>query len=342
MTFLYPAVFWALIFCPLLLLKGQEEGLRFPSLEIWRKSGVSRRQKWLWLPPWLRVLAAVLLIAACARPQHELESKVQKTYGIAMEILLDISSSMSFTMTYDNRQVERIEVAKQVLEAFVAGDDEALEGRSDDLIGLITFARYADTLSPLTYSHDALVEIIRDVEVNERPNEDGTAYGDASALAAARLRHLEEAGEERGAAVESKVILLLTDGENNCGRHLPLEAAALAKKWGFRIYTISITDAPATRKEVVGGELFQRVEELSEAQLVLKRMAEETGGIFRTATDYDTLRSVYEEIDMLEKSEIKTVTHLEVKEQYHLFAALALAVLLLECALRSTILRVAA
>lgn len=341
MTFLYPSLLWLLILCPLLLLKEHREGLRFPTLKIWRKSGKSARQKWLWLPSWLRMFAAILLIIASARPQYELESKVQKTYGIAMEILFDVSSSMSFTMKYDDEPVERIEVAKQVLESFIVGDGDTLTGRPDDLIGLITFARYADTLSPLTYSHDALVEIIRDVEVNERPNEDGTAYGDAAALAAARLRHLEESGSERGAAVESKVILLLTDGENNCGRHLPLEAAALAKKWGFRIYTISITDASATLREVIDGETFERTEDLSESQQALKRMAEETGGIFRTATDYDTLRSVYREIDLLEKSEIKTVAHLETCERFMWFALGAWVLLLMETALRSTVLRVA-
>lgn len=342
MSFVHPALFWLLLLCPLLLLKTRKEGLSFPTLEIWRNSGASRRQKWIWLPPWLRVLAAVCMVAALARPQHELESKVQKTYGIAMEILFDVSSSMSFTMKYNGEPVERIDVAKQVLEAFITGDGEALEGRPDDLIGLITFARYADTLSPLTYSHDALVEIIRDVEVNERPNEDGTAYGDAATLAAARLRHLEESDDERGADVESKVILLLTDGENNCGRHLPLEAGALAKKWGFRMYTISITDPLGIKKEIVDGEAYQVAEELSEAQLIMKRMAEESGGIFRTATDYDSLRSVYEEIDMLEKSEIKTVAHLEMSELYYLFALAAVGILVLEGALRSTILRVAA
>ncbi len=245
-------------------------------------------------------------------------------------------------MKYDDGEpMERIDVAKMVLKDFIAGDGAELKGRPNDLIGLITFARYADTLSPLTYSHDALVEIIDDVVVNERPNEDGTAYGDAVSLAAARLRHLEENGEERGADVVSKAILLLTDGENNCGLHLPLEAAALAKKWGFRIYTISITDPPATTSTVVNGERFVQQEEISDAQKILKQMAEETGGIYRMAADYQTLLSIYEEIDRLEKSEIKSVSHLEISERFPLFASIGLALLLAAISLRSTILRVA-
>jgi Ca-activated chloride channel family protein len=342
MNFVHPALFWLLLLCPLLLLKERRQGLRFPTLEVWKNSGTSRRQKWIWFPSWLRLLAAVLLITACAQPQHELESKVQETFGIAMEILLDISSSMSFSMNYEGQPRERIAVAREVLANFIVGDSDSLPGRPDDLIGLITFARYADTLSPLTYSHDALAEMIGDIEVNERPNEDGTAYGDALALAAARLRHLEELGEKQAANVESKVILLLTDGENNCGRHLPLEAAGLAKKWGFRIYTISISDPPKTQREFVDEELFYLPEQMSEAQRILNRMAEETGGIYRIATDYDSLLSIYAEIDQLEKSKIKTVAHLETKELYHWFALAGLLLLLTEGALRSTILRVAA
>ena len=121
--------------------------------------------------------------------------------------------------------------------------------RPDDLIGLITFARYADTLSPLTYGHDALVEIVRELDIQERPAEDGTGYGDALALACARLDQMGQwqpaAGKhaaDPSAAVRSKVVVLLTDGENNCGLHLPEEAAGLAKKWGIRVYAISMKD----------------------------------------------------------------------------------------------------
>merc|ERR1712005_15706 len=92
----------------------------------------------------------------------------------------------------DGSGKSRMEVAKELVERFVAGDEEELEGRDGDLIGLITFARYADTRSPLTLGHNALLTIVRDLTIQERPNEDGTAYGDALAVAAARLKQLDD------------------------------------------------------------------------------------------------------------------------------------------------------
>ena len=150
-------------------------------------------------------------------------------------MLIDVSTSMDMYIRYKDENVTRMEVAKKVVEEFVAGDGEELKGRPDDLIGIVTFARCRH-YCPMTLGHDALVQMVRELTINERPNEDGTAYGDATALAAARLRSLEGQDDD----IKSKVIVLLTDGENNCGEHLPLQAAGLAKKWGIRVYTISI------------------------------------------------------------------------------------------------------
>ena len=142
-------------------------------------------------------------------------------------------------MDLKGRRKTRMEVAKRVLEEFVLGDGKELKGRPNDLIGIITFARYADTVCPLTMGHQALASMARDIQVNERPNEDGTAYGDAAALAAARLSHYEKQLQEEGLAsdsmnIKSKIMVLLTDGENNCGRFLPLQAASMAKEWGIK------------------------------------------------------------------------------------------------------------
>ena len=167
-----------------------------------------------------------------------------------------------------------MEVAKEIVERFIVGDGDKLQGRPNDLIGLITFARYADTRSPLTMGHKALVDIVRRLEIQNRPNEDGTAYGDALALACARLEKLEElrVTQEDGSRtvqdIESRVVVLLTDGENNSGKYLPLEAAALARKWNCRVYVISLGDN--LEEQGADGRLVPP----SEAEQVLKHIAE--------------------------------------------------------------------
>ena len=138
----------------------------------------------------------------------------------------------------------------------------------------------------------------------------------------------------------SRIIVLLTDGENNCGRHLPLEAAAMAKKWGIRVYTISLGEEPPPAKvENKEGEEVEVVAERSAAEQTLEKMAEETGGIFRTAHDYDSLQAVYKEIDELERSEMRSTVKKLRAEVFGYFAGAALALLLLESLLRSTWLR---
>ena len=120
------------------------------------------------------------------------------------------------------------------------------------MIGLVTFARYADTVCQLTLSHDALTYITREIEVQDRPNEDGTAYGDATALAAAHLKTYETMQNQGKRSsvipdIKSKIIVLLTDGENNCGNHLPIQSAAMAREWGIRVYTINFGELASPR-----------------------------------------------------------------------------------------------
>jgi Ca-activated chloride channel family protein len=225
-----------------------------------------------------------------------------------------------------------------MVKKFIAGDGNTLQGRSEDLLGLITFARYADTRSPLTFGHDALLQIVSSLEVQERPNEDGTAYGDALALAAARLQNIEalQFGQvsESADAIESRVIILLTDGENNSGAHLPLEAAGLAKAWGCRIYCISLGDTEGEYSSKV------QIEKLTAAEQTLKHISDETGGIFRQATDYESLLSVYEEIDRLERSDIATRSYDRVAEWLWLPLGVALLSLLIALILEASVLRV--
>ena len=331
MSFKNPEAFLLILLLPLLVPQLRSVALTalpFSSTPALRTSAKSRRQSWLFLPGLLRGLTLISIITACARPQLASTFEEKESQGIAIQMLIDISSSMDFSLRYENEQVTRMDVAKKVLENFVAGDGEELKGRPNDLIGIISFARFADTVCPLTTGHDALVQIARDITINDRPNEDGTAYGDATALAAARLKTLEEQykGFEKGDEIKSKIIVLLTDGENNCGRHLPLNAAAMAKEWGIRIYAISLGE------ETTG-------KALSSTDVALSQMAKMTGGVYRKAYDFDSLLAIYEEIDKLEKSDMRLQKYQDFKEAFMPFIWMALAFLLLEQSLKATVLR---
>ena len=299
-----------------------------------------RRARYLWIIVYLRQLSVLAVLIALAGPQAPASFDREVNEGIAIQLLVDVSSSMDMTAkSATGQKVSRMELAKEIVEEFVAGDGDILTGRPHDLIGLITFARYADTRSPLTFGHEALLQIVRNLEIQQRPNEDGTAYGDALAIAAARLKNLEELKHRKDLidldAIKSRVIILLTDGENNSGAHLPIESAGLAKAWGCRIYSISF------------GESFQAINEasiietLTPSEKILEHISQETGGLFRKAYGYESLRLVYEEIDQLERTEITLRQAEHLASFTWLPAAIALIALTLGLILEATWLRVA-
>ncbi len=331
MSFAFP---WVLLFLPLTLLflrKRRLNAVVVSSLEGWRGAAESRRVKWLKGLRLMRAAAFVLLLIALAGPRTERSVSEEIRQGIAIEMLVDVSSSMDRSITDSaGAKTTRMEASKKVVEAFV-------ENRPDDLIGMITFARYADTLSPLTFGHSALIQLIHEVKIQDRPNEDGTAYGDALMLACAHLDQMnnwstDQAGFKKDPSVQiqSKTIILLTDGENNCGLHLPQEAAGLAKKWNIRLYAISLGDTGETRNE------------LTAAEQLLETISVATGGNFFKIFDAEALTEAYETINQLEKSEIKNTTLLYTEYQNIFpFAAIpALLLLLLEQILGATALRV--
>ncbi len=349
MTLAYP---WALAaFVPALLLYLRTArafgaaSVDWSSVHVAGAVPPSVRRRWLWLPRALRIVALAAVTIALARPQTEKLTSTLERDGVAIELLVDISSSMEMRVRYQDKEVPRMFVAKEVLREFIQGKEGELSGRPNDLMGMITFARYADTICPLTLSHEALAFLADQIVINDRPNEDGTAYGDATALAAARLARLEETlpATEKGAApvqIKSKLIILLTDGENNCGRMLPLQAAALAKQWGIRVYTISLTDPPKNQYvRVEGEESIEVARGRTAAEQVLEQMAKSTGGIFRRAHDFDTLKAVYQEIDALERSEMRSAIRRVPEERFAWFAGAALVLLSVEFILTSTWLR---
>lgn len=331
MSFAYP---WVLFLIPVALLlmrqRRKRTSVQVASTDLWQDKNAGRAA-YLWVPVFLRRTSIVLLIIGLARPQGSSTDHVEVSEGIAIQMLVDVSSSMDMNISDRSGLAKtRLELAKELVEVFILGDHDQLSGRKDDLIGLITFARYADTRSPLTFGHEALVQIVRYLETQERPNEDGTAYGDALAIAAARLKNLEELKHSQDNfetdSIKSRVIILLTDGENNSGSHLPVESAGLAKEWGCRIYTVSLGESTG--------------ESLSAAENVLSHISVETGGLFRKAHDYDSLLSVYREIDDLERTRIATRGFERVAEWFWLPLALAILTLLLALLLEATILRV--
>lgn len=340
MTFAHP---WILLLLPVALValrRRPPAAITVSGLAVWRNVPPSGRLRWLRRVRYLPAVAIGFVITACAGPQMERQVGEETREGVAIQLLVDISSSMEQSLAADDgERVSRLEAVKRVVEQFI-------RHRGDDLIGLITFARYADTLSPLTYGHEALVEIVRELDIQQRPSEDGTGYGDAIALACARLDQMgqwQPADENRtsdpSATVRSKVVVLLTDGENNCGLHLPEEAAGLAKKWRVRVYAISMKDDE-------GGSPLERQnddEGLTDAEKLLRRLADETGGAYWRIGNATHLQEVYERIDDLETSAIKTAIlyHTEISPLFPYLACAALVLLLAERILRATWLRVA-
>ena len=339
MTFETPYAFFLFVLVPILAIyqwrSRRRHAINFSSTENMSHSKKSWRIHLLFLLPLTLHLALISLIFTLADPMTEVTKKRQDRQGIAIQVLVDVSSSMDINMKYGEERLTRMDVAKIVVEKFIGGDGDELVGRPDDLIGLITFARYADTIAPLSLAHEALISIVQDVTINTRPNEDGTAYGDATALAAAQLDLLQ--GDQY---IKSKIIILLTDGENNCGNHLPLQAASLAKEWGIKIYTISIQNKPTPERKKTDQGTFFVPPTPSAGDQVLKKMAESTGGVFRLAHDYDSLKSVYKEINKLEKSKLKAISYTDKSPAFSIFALFSILFLFLHSLLKSTILRV--
>ena len=333
---------WALLLLIPLLIEWirkkpkMERRLLFPSVTVFTHMPKTIRQRFEFLPKWFLWISLLLLIFSAARPQRKEMSESIPREGVAIELVVDISTSMNTDIPVDSNTLSRIEVSKKVLKKFV-------KNRPNDLIGLITFARFADTICPMTLSHDSLQFFIKDLAIEERENEDGTAFGDAIALAAARLKTTEERYQDQKKksdyTIKSKVIILLTDGDNNCGRHLPMEAAALAKKWGIRLHTIAITDPPETKIiKTPNGPVKVKKQDSISVQ-ILARMAEVTGGIFRQATNDESLNDIYHEIDEMEKTKIQTERFYTYTDLFMPFTILALLLLMLRAILLSTWLR---
>lgn len=264
------------------------------------------------------IISLSFLIVALARPQSSNSWQDVTTEGIDIVISLDISSSM-LAMDF---QPNRIEAAKDVAIQFVSG-------RPNDKIGLVVFSGESFTQCPLTTDHAAIINLFKDIESGMI--EDGTAIGNGLATAVSRLK-------ESNAI--SKVIILLTDGENNRGEIAPVTAAELAKTYGIRVYTIgvgTIGTAPYPVQTPFGVQVRDMDVKIDES--TLQKIADATDGKYFRATNNNKLADIYKEIDKLEKSKIDVTQYSKKDEQYLKFALIGTLFLILGLILKNTIFR---
>lgn len=321
--------------------------VRFSSRDLVRGVRPSWRVRLLWTLPLMHFLALVCLIVALARPQKGIGEVRTTADGIALMFVVDRSWSMNQLLD-QRQQTTRIDVVKRLCNEFIKGNNRGLKGRPDDLIGLVTFGRFAETVCPLVRIHDTLAKLIDSIQLAHPQSVDaGTAIGEGLALAAARLRDAENELAKRDAGesdpefrIKSKVIVLLTDGDENVTTISAPNAAKLCSEWGIKIYSVGIgggsgmmtIQTPFGERQVpTGGGGFN--------EQLLNRIAEMTGSVYRSASNEATLDDIYREIDRLEKTEIHSKEYTSYEEQFVPWALAAASLLALEMLLSSTLLR---
>ena len=265
-----------------------------------------------------QMIALAFFVVVLARPQSSSDWENVTTEGIDIIIALDISSSMLAR----DFSPDRLEAAKNVAMEFISG-------RQYDRMGLVVFAGEAFTQCPLTTDRAVLLNLFKDIKSGLI--EDGTAIGNGLATGVSRLKDSEAV---------SRVVILLTDGENNRGEVAPMTAAEIAKTFGIRVYTVgvgSIGTAPYPVQTAFGIELRDMEVKIDED--LLMEMAQVTGGRYFRATSNKKLEEIYKEIDALEKSKIDVQQYSRKSEEFLSFAILGVLFLIVGIFLRTTIFR---
>lgn len=283
----------------------------------------SWRTRLLHLPMLLRMLAFTAIVCMLARPQTHNSWGEKTVEGIDIMLSMDVSTSM----LAEDLRPNRLEAAKDVAAEFIAG-------RPDDNIGLNIFAGEAFTQCPMTTDHTSLINLLLNVRTDIAARgliEDGTAIGMGLANAVSRLKDSK---------AKSKVVILLTDGSNNRGDISPMTAAAIAKKFGIRVYTIAVgTDKVARYPMTVGGTIQYINMAVEIDTKTLRDIAATTNGNFYRATNKAELKQIYQDIDKLEKTKFDVKKFSKRYEAYQPFALFAIVALLLEMLLRLTVFR---
>jgi Ca-activated chloride channel family protein len=324
MTFNNPEyLFFLLVLIPVVFWYIKEMHHSDASLQISSHRNLQMKQKTLKIkllhvPFVLRCLAITMVVIALARPQASNSWRTESTEGIDIMLTLDISG----TMMAEDLKPNRLEASKVVASEFILS-------RPNDNIGLVVFAGESFTQCPLTTDHAVLINLFNGV--NYGLIEDGTAIGLGLANAVNRIKDSK---------ARSKVIILLTDGSNNRGDIAPITAAEIAQSFCIRVYAIGVGSYGKVNIPVQTpmGLQYQLMDsEFDEKSL--QNIATMTGGQYFRATNNNKLRSIYQEIDQMEKTKIDVREYNKKNEEFYIFAIVALLLLVAEVLLRNTVLK---
>lgn len=313
---IFSSPYWllALLFIPLWIIikiiRKREEYpvIRHSDIEGLKRASTFSRRRW---PGYIKLamyISVAAVIMALARPQIPLRDSLDHQEGIDIIITMDISLSMLAR----DFQPDRLEASKDVAARFISD-------RGPDRIGLVVFAGQSFTMCPLTADKAALITLLQQVQAGFI--EDGsTAIGDGIATAINRLKDSD---------AKSKVIILLTDGENNAGNIDPLQAAEIAAMFGIRLYTIGVGSRGTAigPVQIIGGNIIYGPVEVDIDEGTLKKAAEIAGGKYFRAVDEHALMEIYQEIDQLEKSRLLITSHNTRMELFPYLLALAIIII---------------
>jgi Ca-activated chloride channel homolog len=316
-----------LLLVPVVLYVGTVfEDARLPRLRVGsvgaaKRAPVGLRARMRDVPGVLRASACLLIVLALSRPQSISAAETDERRGIDVMVVLDMSMSMRAA----DLKPTRLAAAKVVVQEFI-------ERRPDDRLGAVVFARDAFLLSAPTFDHTRLASLVGKMELGAIDG-GGTAIGDGLATALARLRH---------STATSKVLVLLTDGDNNAGSMSPEYATELARQLGVKIYSIQMGNGDAVDvevdKDLYGRPIYERVRFPVKPE-VLKKIATDTGGEFFISTDAEQLRSsMHTILDRLTKTRFEAAAG-DVVERFPLLLGPAVALVLIEALLRAIVLR---
>ena len=338
MRFLNPYILFLIFLLPLWILfftrRRKAAYFKFSSIQILKKAKKKRPFLNRGILILLRSAAIILIIIALARPQQAAQKEKVTAEGIDIILAIDVSTSMlAEDFTFGGARQNRLYVVKRVVEDFI-------KARHNDRIGIIAFAARAYTICPLTLDYSWLINNLDRVKIGMV--EDGTAIGSAIATSLNRLRQSPAtAGSRDREKAKSKVLILLTDGRNNAGNISQNTAAHAARALAVKIYAIGAGTkglAPYPVEDFFGNKVYQPIS-IDIDDKMLTSVAKITNGEYFRATDTDSLKQIYANIDKMEKTPIDEAGYIEYKELFIKFLAAACCLLLAEIFLSQTVLR---